>query len=287
MPTQKEGEKKRTIYSHSRLSTFEQCPFKFKLRYIDKIVPEIEQSIEAHLGHVVHEVLEWLYKEVKKDNIPTIDDVIIFYTELWKRDFNPGIVIVKKHMSQEDYFNKGIKFLLDYYTTNQPFDDNTLELEKQIYVKLDPEGDYLIQGFIDRLVHNLETGEYEIHDYKTAGSLPNKDKFDTDRQLALYALAIKELFGQDKKVCLTWHYLNFNKKICSYRTDEQLEQLRKDTINLIKEVEAATEFPTGKSVLCGWCEYKDMCPENGCSPPKQDKQIGLDKYPTISKYVKD
>ena len=36
------------IYSHSRLSTFEQCPFKFKLRYIDEIEPEIEKTIEAH-----------------------------------------------------------------------------------------------------------------------------------------------------------------------------------------------------------------------------------------------
>ena len=49
------------IYSHSRLSTFEQCPFKFKLRYIDKIIPEIENTIESFLGGIVHETLEWIY----------------------------------------------------------------------------------------------------------------------------------------------------------------------------------------------------------------------------------
>ena len=38
------------IYSHSRLSTFEQCKLKFKFRYIDKLTPEIENTIEGFLG---------------------------------------------------------------------------------------------------------------------------------------------------------------------------------------------------------------------------------------------
>lgn len=28
------------VYSHSRISTFEQCPFKYKLEYVDKIEVE-------------------------------------------------------------------------------------------------------------------------------------------------------------------------------------------------------------------------------------------------------
>ena len=43
-----------TIYSHSRLSTFEQCPKKFKYKYLDKLKPEIEKTIETHLGSAVH-----------------------------------------------------------------------------------------------------------------------------------------------------------------------------------------------------------------------------------------
>ena len=37
-------------YSHSRLSTFEQCPLRFKYQYIDKIKRE-EDSIEAFMGN--------------------------------------------------------------------------------------------------------------------------------------------------------------------------------------------------------------------------------------------
>lgn len=52
------------IYSHSRLETFENCKLKFKYKYLDKIIPEIPKGIEAHLGTMVHETLEWLYKKV-------------------------------------------------------------------------------------------------------------------------------------------------------------------------------------------------------------------------------
>src|SRR3989339_570507 len=196
------------IYSHSRLSSFEQCPYKFKLRYIDKIIPEIEKSIEAHLGSSVHDALEWLYQSV---------------------------------------------------------------IEDRILIKLDEE--FQIQGFIDRLVHNTKTNIIEIHDYKTANSLPPQEKFETDRQLALYSIAIKEKFGNDKKVLLVWHYLAHNTKIISTRTNEQLKQLKQETLKLIKEIESTTKFPSKKSILCDWCEYKSMCPEFGGIVGERQKKL--------------
>ena len=280
------------IYSHSKISTFEQCPLRFKYRYIDKIYPDIEKSIEAHLGSAVHDSLEWLYLEVKEGKIPIIDNLIVKYSEFWKKDFSPNLIIVKKELTAKDYFNKGIKFLLDYYTKHQPFQDGTLELEKEIWLNLDNKGQYKIKGFIDRLVKNPETGEFEIHDYKTANSLPSQDKIDNDRQLALYALAIKDLFGHNNKVCLVWHYLAHNKKILSKRTNQQLEILKQNTLEQIKKIESTTEFPHNKGILCDWCEYKQMCPawnasEDKVETPSKPIEIDSSKYPTISKYIKD
>ena len=45
----------------------------------------------------------------------------------------------------------------------------------------------------------------------------------------------------------------------SIRTKEELEQLRKDTIQLIKTIEKCREFNTKKSQLCDWCEYRNIC----------------------------
>lgn len=261
------------IFSHSRLSAFEQCKLKYKFRYIDKIIPDMERTIESYLGNVVHSVLEWLYNQVKKNIIPSVDEVIVKYSEIWKKEYEEGILIVKKHMTAGDYFNKGIQFLIDYYMRHKPFDDNTLAVEKEIIFNLDDEGNYKIRGFIDRLVYNLDTEEYEVHDYKTSSNLPKQEYLDKDRQLALYSIAIKELFGEEKKVILVWHYLSFNKRLHSKRTDEQLKQLKQETLDLIKKIELTAKFSHKKSVLCNWCEYKSICSAFGNKPP--EKQLKL------------
>ena len=53
------------IYSHSKISSFENCPYQYKLKYIDKEKPEIENTIEAFMGDIVHKTLEKLYKDKK------------------------------------------------------------------------------------------------------------------------------------------------------------------------------------------------------------------------------
>lgn len=271
------------VFSHSRLSTFEQCKLKYKFRYIEKIIPDIEKTIESHLGNVVHSTLEWLYTEVKKNRIPSIDEVIVNYSENWKDNYEDEIPIVKKEMTVHDYFNKGIQFLINYYTKHKPFNDNTIAIEKGIIFNLDSEGKYKIRGFIDRLVYNLKTEEYEVHDYKTSGRLPSEESIEKDRQLALYSIAIKEEFKHEKRVMLVWHYLAFNEKIVSNRTDEQLKQLKEETLNLIKEIESTTFFPPKKSPLCNWCEYKDICPAWGNKAPV--KQLTLKDYSNLKKKI--
>ena len=49
-------------FSYSKINTFDSCPQKFKINYIDK-VKNNNESIEAFMGKRVHEVLDWLYKE--------------------------------------------------------------------------------------------------------------------------------------------------------------------------------------------------------------------------------
>lgn len=275
------------FYSHSKLSTYEQCALKYKLKYIDKIKPEIEKTIEAHLGTCIHDTLEWIYNSVKENpnKIITLDEIITYYSVKWQDEFSDEILIVKKHMNAKDYFNKGVEFLLYYYQENTPFKDGTIECEKKIIINLDQ--DTRIQGFIDRLVHNIEKGIYEIHDYKTANTLPTQQKMDEDRQLALYSIAIKELYGEDKEVVLIWHYLAHKTKIISKRTNEQLEQLKDETKDLIKKIESATEFPHNKTILCDWCEYKDQCPAWNPNSIHSTipNQTNLDKFPLTKRYI--
>ncbi len=247
------------IYSNSRLETFEQCKLRFKYRYVDKIIPDISKGIEAHLGSVVHEALEWLYTKVMKKTIPTVNELIDFYSETWIEQYSKEMPIVKKEFEAKDYFNKGVEFLVNYYLKHQPFKDNTIAVEEKIEINLSPNGETKLIGYIDRLVHDLEKDEIEIHDYKTSASVWSKEKIENSRQLALYSLAIKEIFGKDKKVSMVWHFLAHDMKISINRTNEQLENLKKEVIELINKVEQTKHFPPTKSVLCNWCEYRNMC----------------------------
>ena len=291
-----------TLYSHSRLSTFEQCRYKYKLKYLDKIPSPVEKSIEAHLGQAVHAALEWLYQKVLAGKVPELDEVIEKYSNSWADTDTEKMVIVR-NLSKKDYFNKGVKFLIDYYMKYKPFNDGTLETEKKIWVNLEKNFPHKFIGYIDRLVYDKEKDQYEIHDYKTANTLPNKDKFANDRQLAIYSLGLKEKIAKGKPIILTWHYLNYNMKITSSRTDEELEKLRKDTIELINKIEKTTEFPPTKTPLCDWCEYKQYCKAWGNSIPpeiQKNKNIKTTKelkkvennsieknFPTLSKYLID
>jgi putative RecB family exonuclease len=246
-----------TTYSHSRISTFEQCPLKFKFRYIDRLTPEIEITIESFLGKKVHDALEWLYLQILNQNSPQLEDVIEYYAISWKKDFKEDIRIVNNNFNFENYFDRGIKFLIDYFVKNYPFSDNTIAIEHHITLDLSNDGKYLIQGYIDRLVHHKETNIFEIHDYKT-GSIKTQEELDKDRQLALYSLGIRNKFNASD-VHLIWHFLDFNQKMISKRTPEQLEQLKQDIINLINKIESTTTYSASPSCLCKWCEFGKYC----------------------------
>jgi len=244
-------------YSHSKIETFENCKLKYKYRYVDKIIPEIPKSIEAHLGSSVHKALEQLYINVMQKKIPTIDEVIKFYSEEWETTYSKDISIMNKGMTAKDYFNRGVEFLINYFIKYNPFTDNTIATEEKVEIDLDEEKKLI--GYIDRLVHNIEKNEIEIHDYKTSASLFARQKVENGRQLALYALAIKEKFGKDKNVAMVWHFLAHDSKTAIPISNEKLALVKKEVIELINEIEHTKTFPPTKSPLCNWCEYRNMC----------------------------
>ncbi len=248
------------IYSHSKIETFEQCRLKFKYRYIDRIIPEVAKGIEAHLGGIVHKTLEWLYLQVLKNFIPSINDVISFYSGEWQENYSEDMPIVNKTMTAKDYFNRGVEFLVNYYMKYHPFQDNTIATEKKIEIDLDGTGNKKLIGYIDRLVHNLENNEIEIHDYKTSNSVLFREKAESSRQLSIYSLAIKEMFGKDKNVCMVWHFLAHDMKVCLRNTNDELEKLKKELVEIINLIEGTKDFFPTKSQLCYWCEYMNICP---------------------------
>jgi len=248
-----------TVYSHSRLSCYEQCPQKFKLQYIDKVETEVEESVEAFLGIRVHETLEKLYRDLEFQKLISLDELLVFLESNWNENWSEDIVIVNNDYSQDNYLSIAKKYVSNYYNRYVPFDnDKTIALEQRILIDIDEKGAYKLQGYIDRLTET-KNGFYEIHDYKTNSRLPLADYIKTDRQLALYMIGVKKNYPDVKNVRLIWHFLKFDKEIDSTRTDAELEKLKVDTIELIDKIESDKEFIANAGYLCDWCEFKSVC----------------------------
>jgi putative RecB family exonuclease len=240
------------VYSHSKLSLYEQCPEAYKIKYIDKTFPDLPSSIHAFLGSAVHESLEWFYRRINEGKIVELDELVKHFAEEWSGT-DKGEIRIPEGEKEEDFFNKGVKFLVDYYQLNKPFKENTVEIEKKIFFPLDES--HWIVGYVDRIVLG-EDGKYEVHDYKTNQNMKSQEEVDKDRQLAFYHLGLQKIFGEDIDVKLTWHFLAHNKKVHSVRTQEQLEKLRNETLVLINKIENAEEWPACGKPWCDWCSYK-------------------------------
>jgi putative RecB family exonuclease len=249
-----------TVYSHSRLSSYENCPRQFHYRYIEKR-PIDTESIEAFVGKRVHEVLERLHQFVDRGQIPSLGKVVARFRADWEQHFDGARVrTVRAENSPESYLELGTRCLSNYYRRHYPFDHGeTLSIEARIAFPLDAAGRYRIQGFVDRIVRAPD-GAVEIHDYKTGRWVPSQAKLDSDRQLALYQLGFEARNGRDAPVRLVWHFLQRDQMRVSTRTREQLDALCGQTIALIDRIEAEHEFAPKPSALCSWCEHNDVCP---------------------------
>ena len=272
------------IYSHSRLSSYEDCPKKFEYRYVLKLKRDTE-SIEGFVGKQVHEVLERLYGFTAQGKVPSLGRVIERFRIWWNERYDPVRVRIVRTENNADYYREiGERCLGNYYRRCYPFDgDETIATEEHVLFSLDEDDRYRIQGFIDRVVRSRD-GAVEIHDYKTSARVPSQNRLDQDRQLALYQMGLSGRFGVETPMRLVWHYLAPNQVRTSSRTPEQLDALRSDTIGLIDRIRATTHFEPKTGPLCRWCEFADVCPaQNERQETRGEPSRAAEEPPTPSR----
>jgi len=250
-----------TCYSHSRISAYENCPYQYKLRYIDRKKPEVPTTIEMFMGNMVHEALEHLYKLKKFKKRIAKASIIKKYRDLWAKNYSDDILIVKadsENLKADNYRKMGEKFISDYFDRMRPFEEMTILGLETIDRMTLPDGNQW-HVMIDKLGCDSE-GNYFVCDYKTNARMKDQEEADSDRQLAMYSIWVKDKFKDAKSVKLIWHMLAFNKDAISERTEEQLQKLQQEIVDKIKEIESATEFPRKQTALCNYCGFKSDCP---------------------------
>ncbi|MEJ5185596.1 MAG: PD-(D/E)XK nuclease family protein [Candidatus Geothermincolales bacterium] len=248
-------------YSHSLLETYETCPLKYRLIYADRVKTE-RKSVEAFMGSLVHETMEWLYRQVIMARVPSLEEVESFFSRRWDRFFHDGIFVANREFTAGDYREAGLKCLRSYYRRYFPFDSGKpVWLEKKVVVPIPLAGQQArFVGVVDRL-DSLGGGRYEIHDYKTGAHFPTLEELERDRQLTLYQMAVESSLPGVKEVELVWHYMLFDEELRLRRSAEDVRRVAQEASELVREIESRKEFPPREGDYCDWCEVQEFCPK--------------------------
>jgi putative RecB family exonuclease len=257
--------------SPSSINTFRQCPLKFKYSKIDGLPDPSGQ--EAILGNYVHAVLEQLYKLEPDERTQERANQIL--RELWNSEWGKkanGVIFSKKDLNL--FMWSAWWCVENLWHLEDPTQTNPWKMECFVTGEI---GGVKVRGYIDRLLlnnkdlftnNNDEISDVVISDYKTGKTPTRESDFDEKFfQLFAYSGLLSHLkIGKEKRVSVELLYLKDGVRFKRQVTDSDLNK----TIEIIQQTKRDIDdccksgnFQHKKSVLCGWCSFKPLCPAWG------------------------
>ena len=239
-------------YSYSKLACFEQCPYKYKLIYLDKHYIN-NDTIATAFGTLIHHIEEEIGIAIK-------DKKLIDYPKLL-REFDDGVKEIETSYPKDFYsLDKSNRTYKDKAAYYRDFGIYRLEkrckanpnlaiigLEKEFYLEFDG---YLFHGFIDRILKDKD--RYIIEDIKTYPKpiLPNDLKIPL--QHVIYSLALKSI-GVNNIEC------TYDLPLCNVTQKVDKDYLEKGVrkLSIIFDDIKYSDFKPKPTPLCHWCEF---CP---------------------------
>lgn len=245
-----------TRYSHSRVECYENCPFKFNLKYVQNLeaLPDDSADNPLIIGSAMHQGVETSVKEAITQyymSYPVITDAHI--EEALKLE-----ITIQKVKELIESKIKG-KLTFEY------------KLQTRSFI-----------GFID-LLEEVAPGYYKIYDFKYSN---NVDHYLTSRQLHIYKYFFEKITGFKViglhliiipkiaiKMKKTEDQVSFRKRLISelskvepYITDEIEYSYQKvvEYFDLIDSIEHDCKVNKNENWMCArFCEFKDYCKSNG------------------------
>lgn len=272
-------------YSHSRVGLFNQCPYKYKLRYLDEVktVKNQDPDNALYLGIAMHEGLEkGLNDGLKsyKDNYYLIDDQNI--NELIKLEFL--IPLVKEAIPKGIYEMK--------------IEDDDFIGFMDLLAPVGADGEYT----------ETDTGIYDLFDFKYSN---NVEYYKDSSQLHLYKYQVERKYNVKIR---NLYYVMIPKVQIKQKKTEDLFQFRKriqeqleetfqnfkiikveydpekviDFWIDVKRLQESEDYCKRPSYLCRWCEYQDFC-EKGedymLIPKNERRERVIDERPDFWIYA--
>lgn len=247
-------------FSYSKLDTFSQCGFRYKLRYVDKHFVDTG-GLATELGTAVHETEETIANRIKAGEpinyIELKNKLILKMMEL-KHKYGPDFEARdKSDRTTADkifgYLESGIYRLENFLMANSHIKVSATEQEFNFTIQ-----DVTFHGFIDRVLFDTKHNSYIIQDIKTYAQPLEKKKLETPLQFVIYVLALMEMFNLDEEQIACSYDLPFCEKVQEAGTKGYLERGKEELQKLLDDIHAG-KFEPNPTPLCHWCEF---CPTN-------------------------
>ena len=265
-----------TSLSPSRANSFQDCPLQFRFASIQGL-PQ-PPSFHAVKGNVVHRALELLLSLSAPERTK---DAARDAMNASRAEYEPQYDFVGLELDDlaaGEFWADCGRLVDSYFELEDPTTLDDVELELWVEAPL---GTFNVRGYVDRL-ERASDGGLVITDYKTGRAPRESDVGSKMRQLEMYAYMVRALHGElPSRMRLM--YLKDKVVLEQRPTESSMKFLEKRTIALFDAIERACTngtFPTRKSGLCNFCNFKPWCPEFGGDPELAATEAPL-KYPRV------
>lgn len=242
--------------SPSSLSTFKQCPLRFKYTKIDGLrEPDTEATV---LGSFVHEILEFLFALPAEER--TLNAARAIANSAWNergwRDRVIGVIGADEAILRKFRWNAWW-CVENYFGMESPAEIEPVGLEYEVTGEI--EG-VRIRGFVDRWSEG--PNGIIVSDYKTGKTPAPRYRDDKFTQLFIYALMINHKLSR-VPASVELLYLKDGTRLTSEVTESTLKSTTEMLITTNNEIMQrceSGEFEYKTSKLCNWCTFKSVCP---------------------------
>lgn len=278
--------------SHSQISTYHQCAFKWKKLYKDK-VKAFRSNISTCFGTSLHLVIQHyltvFFSEsgASADRLDLEEMFQIAFAREYKEQYNANN---KQHFSSADEMNEfyqdAVKLLYDFkkYRSAHFSRKGWYLVGIEVPITLPPHADYpnlLYLGYLDVVLYHEETNTIKIYDLKSSvrswSSYQKKDKMK-QAQLILY----KKYFSEQYNFPIDNIEIEFFILKRTIYEDSEFAQKHiqtftppsgKTSVNLSTKLVTSfieecfnidnsikdIDYPKNISKLCDWCPFKSTC----------------------------
>jgi hypothetical protein len=255
-----EIETKLERYSYSKISTYKQCKFKFKLKYLDKNYL-YSANIATDFGSLVHTTEENIARTLQLgepvDYIKLKNNFIIesrklalkYPNEFYTRD-KSGLTYQQKVYL---YLESAI-YRLEAFLQKNP---NLKIIGIEQHFEYNYDNIHSFNGSIDRAFLDTSKDEILIQDIKTWSVQAQNSELKAPLQFAVYIMAAQQLWNipADKIKC------EYDLPLCnitqSALSNDIIGECKPVLDKLFKGIHSEDFKPT-ISALCHWCEYNPL-----------------------------